>query len=376
MRIAQVSPLYESVPPRLYGGTERVVSYLTEELVRQGHEVTLFASGDSVTTARLVPVCPQALRSAQSCVDPVVHHVVMMERLFQRAAEFDIIHLHADYLHFSLARRSAVPSVTTLHGRLDLPDLQPLFREFTDAGVISISAAQRAPLPGAHWLGTVHHGLPEDRHPFWDRPGNYLAFLGRISPEKRVDRAVEIARRAGLPLKIAAKVDKVDREYFAREIEPLFVLPHVEYLGEIGEGAKRELLGNAVALLFPIDWCEPFGLVMIEAMACGTPIIAWRNGSVPEVMVDGVTGFIVGTLDEAVCATRRVGALSRAGCRRVFEERYTAARMARDYVTIYEQVLASAPGALLTGAIGLRHAREAVSSSAGPDVSRDEGFAA
>ncbi|MPZ21162.1 MAG: glycosyltransferase [Luteitalea sp.] len=376
MRIAQVSPLYESVPPRLYGGTERVVSYLTEELVQQGHEVTLFASGDSATTARLVPGCPEALRSAGSCLDPLAHHVLMLEQLFQRAEEFDIIHLHVDYLYFSLSRRSTVPSVTTLHGRLDLPDLQPLFREFSDTRVISISDAQRAALPGANWLGTVYHGLPEDRHTFYQGAGDYLAFVGRISPEKRVDRAIEIARRAEMPIKIAAKIDKQDREYFERDIAPLFVLPHVQYLGEIGESVKWELLGHARALLFPIDWCEPFGLVVIEAMACGTPVIACRKGSVPEVMVDGVTGFIVDTVDEAVCAVGHVRELSRAACRRVFEERYTAARMARDYVKIYDQVLAPAPSPVLIAAGVPRYAREIVSAANRPTLPGNRDFAA
>jgi len=339
MRIAQVAPLYESVPPRYYGGTERVVSYLTEELVRQGHEVTLFASGDSVTRARLVAACPRSLRLDPKCIDPLAHHVRMVEMVFQRAAEFDIIHFHIDYLHFPLARRYGVPHVTTLHGRLDLPDLEPLYREFQDMPVVSISNAQRRPLPWARWVGTVYHGLPRDLYTFREEPGRYLAFLGRISPEKRVDRAIEIARRVGMPLKVAAKVDRVDREYFETVIRPLLRGPWVEYIGEIGEAEKNDFLGQAYALLFPIDWPEPFGLVMIEALACGTPVIAYRNGSVPEIIEDGVTGFIVQSLEEAVEAVPKVAGLSRRRCRQVFEERFTAERMARDYLAVYRFIL-------------------------------------
>jgi glycosyltransferase involved in cell wall biosynthesis len=339
MRIAQVAPLYESVPPKYYGGTERVVSYLTEELVHQGHEVTLFASGDSVTKANLVAACRRSLRLNRHCVDQLSHQILMLEHVFQRAAEFDIIHFHVDYLHFPLSRRQPITHVTTLHGRLDIPDLSPLYQEFRDMPVISISNVQREPLPWANWQATVYHGIPADMYRFREEPGTYLAFLGRISPEKRVDRAIEIAKRVQIPLKIAAKVDPVDRRYFKREIEPLLGDPLVEHVGEIGDGEKNEFLGNAYALLLPIDWPEPFGLVIIEAMACGTPAIAYREGAVPEVMEEGLTGFIVESLEDAVKAVQRVPELSRRRCREVFEERFTAARMARDYVRIYERLI-------------------------------------
>src|SRR5438094_3258 len=294
MRIAQVAPLYESVPPKYYGGTERVVSYLTEELVRQGHEVTLFASGDSVTKARLIAACQRSLRLDKHCIDQFAHHIVMLERVFQQAREFDIVHFHVDYLHFSTSRRQQITHVTTLHGRLDIPDLLPLYQEFRDMPVISISNVQREPLPWANWQATVYHGLPADLYRFRAQPGSYLAFLGRISPEKRVDRAIEIAKRTGIPLKVAAKVDPVDKDYFEREIEPLLRDSAVaECVGEISDEEKDEFLGNAYALLFPIDWPEPFGLVMIEAMACGTPVIAYDGGAVSEVIEEGQTGFSV-----------------------------------------------------------------------------------
>ncbi len=341
MKIAQVAPLYESVPPQCYGGTERVVSFLTEELVRQGHEVTLFASGDSRTRARLVAGCPRALRLHESCVDKLAHHLVHLERVFAESALFDIIHFHCDYLHFPWSRRHPCRHVTTLHGRLDIPDLAPLYREFAGEPVISISDAQREPLAWANWQGTVYHGLPEDLYHLHEKPGQYLAFLGRISPEKRADRAIEIAARVGMPLKIAAKVDAADRDYYKNQIEPLLRKNRslVEFVGEIGEEAKDEFLGNAHALLFPIDWPEPFGLVMIEALACGTPVIAYRNGSVPEVMDDGVTGFVVDDLEGAVRAVERVPSLSRVECRRVFERRFNVQRMARDYLAIYSRLM-------------------------------------
>lgn len=339
MRIAQVAPLYESVPPHLYGGTERVVSYLTEELVRQGHDVTLFASGDSVTSARLISTCWRSLRLDPGCVDQIAHHVVMLEEVFRRADDFDVIHFHVDYFHFPWSRRHPVRQLTTLHGRLDLPDLVPLYHEYPEMPVVSISNDQRKPLPWLNWLATVHHGLPPDLHSCGKEPGGYLVFLGRISPEKRPDLAIEIAGRAGLPLKIAAKVDKVDQEYFEQAIRPLLSQPHVEFLGEIDERGKGELLGGARALLFPIDWPEPFGMVMIEAMACGTPVIAFRRGSVPEVMVDGRSGFVCGNVDEAVAAVGRLSEVPRQEVRRVFEERFTAERMARDYVAIYQRLL-------------------------------------
>lgn len=339
LRIAQVAPLYESVPPKYYGGTERVVSYLTEELVRQGHDVTLYASGDSVTKAHLVAPCRRSLRLDKHCMDQLAHHVLMLEMVFKDPDRFDIIHFHIDYMHFPISRRHRTPHLTTLHGRLDIPDLVPLYQEFREVPVVSISNSQREPLPWLNWQGTVYHGLPEDLYTFREEPGRYLAFLGRISPEKRVDRAIEIARRIGMPIKIAAKVDNVDKDYFEDVVEPLLRNPLVEYVGEIGEGEKDEFLGNAYALLFPIDWPEPFGLVMIEAMACGTPVIAYRRGSVPEVLEEGVTGFIVQGLEDAIEAVRRVPTLSRRRCREVFEERFSASRMVRDYLTIYKRLL-------------------------------------
>jgi glycosyltransferase involved in cell wall biosynthesis len=341
MKIAQVAPLYESVPPKYYGGTERVVSYLTEELVRQGHDVTLFASGDSETKARLIAAYRSSLRLDKRCQNQMAHHFVMLERLFQRAAEFDIVHFHIDYLHFPLSRRELITHVTTLHGRLDIPDLVPLYQEFQDMPVISISNGQREPLPWANWQATVYHGLPVDMYRFREKPGNYLAFLGRVSPEKRVDRAIEIARRVGMPLKIAAKVDPVDRDYFESVISPLLSNSPVEFVGEISDGEKDEFLGNAYALLFPIDWPEPFGLVMIEAMACGTPVIAYRGGAVPEIMEQGHTGFIVHGLENAVDAVQHIAQLSRKRCREVFEQRFTATRMAHDYVQQFERLIAS-----------------------------------
>ena len=339
MRIAQVAPLYESVPPKYYGGTERVVSYLTEELVRQGHEVTLFASGDSITKARLVAACRRSLRLDKHCIDQLAHHLVMLEHVFQRASEFDIVHFHVDYLHFSISRRQQITHVTTLHGRLDMPDLFPLYQEFRDMPVISISNVQREPLPWANWQATVYHGLRADLYRFRAEPGSYLAFLGRISPEKRVDRAIEIAKRVQIPLKIAAKVDRVDRKYFKSVIEPLLRDSLIEVVGEIGDREKDEFLGNAYALLLPIDWPEPFGLVMIEAMACGTPVIAYCGGAVPEIMEEGHTGFIVEELEGAVEAVRRIPKLSRKRCREVFEQRFTATRMANDYVRVYERLI-------------------------------------
>lgn len=343
MRIAQVAPLYESVPPKYYGGTERVVSYLTEELVRQGHEVTLFASGDSVTQARLIAPCSRALRLDKACIDRMAHHIVMLEQIFQDASHFDIIHFHIDYLHFPLSRRHTTPQVTTLHGRLDIPDLVPLYRQFRDMPVVSISDAQRQPLPWINWQETIYHGLPAKLYTLCDEPGAYLAFIGRISPEKRVDRAIEIAKRLDMPLKIAAKVDAEDQEYFANVVQPLLRHPLVEYVGEICESDKDVFLGHAYALLFPIDWPEPFGLAMIEAMACGTPVIAYRRGSVSEVIDEGVTGFIVDTLEEAVRAVENVASLSRKRCWEIFQERFSATRMAHDYVTLYRQLVEAKP---------------------------------
>jgi glycosyltransferase involved in cell wall biosynthesis len=342
MKIAQVAPLYESVPPKYYGGTERVVSYLTEELIRQGHDVTLFASGDSVTEAHLVAPREHALRLDDQCVDQLAPHMILLQQVFEQAQAahpFDLIHFHTDYLHFPLAMQLRIPHVTTLHGRLDLPDLVPLYQAFPTIPVVSISDSQRTPLPWLNWQGTVYHGLPEDLYTFRERPGTYLAFLGRISPEKGVDQAIAIAQRAGMPLKIAAKVDEADRDYFAEVVQPLLDGPLIECVGELQEGQKDASLGQAYAVLFAIDWPEPFGLVMIEALACGTPVIAYRRGSVPEVLEDGVTGWIVEGLDEAVQAVERVPMLSRPRCRQVFEERFSAARMTRDYVRIYQRLL-------------------------------------
>ena len=340
MKIAQIAPLYESVPPKLYGGTERVVSYLTEELVREGHDVTLFASGDSNTAARLCPISPRSLRlEGKNIVDPLAHHILMIETVARQADKFDVLHFHIDYLHFPVTRRSHLSAVTTLHGRLDIADVHPLFREFSDMNLVSISNAQRRPMPWAGWIGTVYHGLPEDLYrPQLQHLGTYLAFVGRISPEKRVDRAIEIAKRAGMPIKIAAKVDAADKEYFDSEIRKLLNHPLVEYIGEIGDHEKSEFLGNAYALVFPIDWPEPFGLALIEAMACGTPVIAYRMGSVPEIIEEGETGFIVDNMDDAVSAVHRVRALDRAVCRRIFEQRFTVSRMCADYLKIYKQI--------------------------------------
>jgi glycosyltransferase involved in cell wall biosynthesis len=343
MRIAQVAPLAESVPPPGYGGTERVVGYLTEALVRLGHEVTLFASGDSRTSAELIPCSPRAVRLDDSVVDPIAHTVVELECVAAEARRFDVIHWHLDYFHFPMSRRLKVPHVTTLHGRLDIPDLQPIYDEFGDMPVVSISNDQRAPLPQARWIETVHHGMPLDELEPRVASGEYLAFLGRISPEKRADRAIEVARRAGMPLRIAAKIDDVDREYFDNEIEPLLEADHVEFVGEIGPEEKAEFLGHARALLFPIDWAEPFGLVMIESMACGTPVIAYRSGSVPEVIDDGVSGFIVEDIDGAVDAVRRLDELDRGAVRAAFEARFSVERMARDYVKVYERLIAGWP---------------------------------
>jgi glycosyltransferase involved in cell wall biosynthesis len=340
MRIAQIAPLYEAVPPKFYGGTERVVSYLTEALVELGHDVTLFASGDSVTSATLEAAWPRALRLDPSIRDPFAPHVLLLEQVRRVAADFDVLHFHLDYLPFSLFADAETPSVTTLHGRLDLPELQPVFNTFTDSPVISISESQRIPLPQARWLGNVYHGLPEKLlTPQPHCEPEYLAFLGRICPEKRVDTAIRIAAMSGLPLKIAAKVDKADQDYFKSEIEPLLSHANVEFIGEIDETRKPEFLSRAKALLFPIDWCEPFGLVMIEAMACGTPVIAFNRGSVPEVIDHAVTGYIVEDVQGAVAALQRLDELSREEIRAQFERRFTAQAMAREYVERYTALI-------------------------------------
>jgi glycosyltransferase involved in cell wall biosynthesis len=351
MRIAQVAPLMESVPPQLYGGTERVVAFLTDALVRLGHEVTLFASGDSRTTARLIPAWPQALRLGGACDDSLAPHLLMLEEVAARAQEFDVLHFHVSQFHFPLARRLPTAHITTLHGRLDIPELRPLYQEFNDIPVVSISDAQREPLLDAGWVGTIHHGLPLDLLRFQPRPGRYLAFVGRIAREKRVDRAIAIATACGQPLRIAAKVDPADREYFEREIRHLLDNPLVEFIGEISEAQKSDFLGGATALLFPIDWPEPFGLVMIEALACGVPVVAFRGGSVPEIIDHGETGFIVDTLDEAIEATRNVHRLGRRQCRASFERRFNVTRMAAEYAVLYERLIARRRrGAVLTGA--------------------------
>lgn len=339
MVIAQVSPLFESVPPKLYGGTERVVQWLTDELVRQGHEVILFASGDSVTLGKLIASTPQALRLSGDGSDALAHHFVMLERVFRSIHEFDVTHFHVDYLHYPLSRLYRVPHVSTLHGRLDIPDLVSLYQEYREMPVVSISNAQRRPLPWLNWLGTVYHGMPPDLFSFKEGPGKYLAFLGRISPEKGVERAIRIARQVGMPLKIAAKVDKGDKDYFDTTVRPLLSEPGIEYVGEIGQHEKNDFLGDAVAMLFPIDWPEPFGLVMIEAMACGTPVVAFRNGSVPEIMFDGLTGIICESVEQAVECFDRVAALSRRKCREVFETRFTSERMTRDYLRLYTKTI-------------------------------------
>lgn len=342
MRIAQIAPLAEAVPPKLYGGTERVVSWLTEELVAQGHEVVLFASGDSVTSAELVPCVPRGLRLS-GIRDHVASHLAMLRQVRRRAHEFDIIHFHVDLLPNAMFQDLAHKCVMTLHGRLDLPDHMPVYEMFPEMPLVSISDFQRRPMPPcANWLATIYHGLPQQNCPFDARGGDYLAFLGRISSEKRPDRAIEIATRAGIPLKIAAKVDVNDREYFKTVVRPLLDNPLVEFIGEIDEQRKGDFLGGARALLMPIDWPEPFGLVMIESMSAGTPVIAWRNGSVPEVIADGESGFVVSSIPEAVAAVQAAAGLDRRAVRRAFEARFTARRMADDYTRAYTRLMEAA----------------------------------
>ena len=340
MKIAQIAPLIESVPPRLYGGTERVVSYLSEELVRLGHDVTLFASGDSISSAELVPCCTRALRLNPTVRDTIPHFMLMIDNVRERAEEFDVLHFHIDLFHFPLFRSLAGRTLTTLHGRQDLEDLKPFYSRFGEMPLVSISDDQRKPLPHAKFLATIHHGIPADLHRPSFKEGRYLAFLGRISPEKRPDRAIRIARAAGIPLKIAAKVDRVDEDYFRKNILPLIDGRDVEFIGEINEREKTKFLGEAAALLFPVDWPEPFGLVMIEAMACGTPVLAFRCGSIPEVIDNGVTGKVVDSEEEAIAALPRILSYDRRAVRQRFEERFTVTRMAKDYVSIYRQLLA------------------------------------
>lgn len=338
MRIAQISPLVESVPPILYGGTERVVSYLTEELIRQGQSVTLFASGDSITSANLVSPCETALRFDQACQDPLAYITLMLDDVFQSVSDFDIMHFHLDYVHLPLWRRQQCPAVTTLHGRLDLEQLVPIYKRFAEMPLVSISIAQRAPLAWANWKANVYHGLPLDLYQPHYEVGKYLAYLGRIAPEKRPDLAIEIAVRSGMPLKIAAKVDRVDRAYFEQQIKPRLAHPSIEYVGELTDTEKERFLGEAYALLFPIDWPEPFGLVMIEAMACATPVVAFRRGSVPEIIDHGTTGYIVDSCEQALTALQEIPQLNRREIRRYFEKRFSAERMALEYVSLYEQL--------------------------------------
>src|SRR5688572_4721858 len=338
MRIAQVAPLFERVPPVTYGGTERVVAYLVDALVELGHEVTLFASGDSRTRARLVSAAPNSLRLDSTCRDTMAPQIRELELVSRMAHRFDVIHFHTGFLHLPLTRYLPAPSVTTMHGRLDMDELAPLMKEFRDVPLVSISDDQQRPCPHQRWCATVYHGLPSRLLPYNASPDDYVAFVGRISPEKRLDRAIEIARRAGMELRVAAKIDAADREYFNAEIAGLMTQPHVTYLGEIGEAEKAELLGGARALLFPIDWPEPFGMVVIEALSCGTPVLAWPGGSVPELLEPDVTGWIVDSIDKAVEALRRVDAIDRAACRAAFEQRFTADRMARDYLAVYKRL--------------------------------------
>jgi glycosyltransferase involved in cell wall biosynthesis len=342
MRIAQIAPLTEAIPPKLYGGTERVIHWLTEELVALGHDVTLFASGDSRTSADLVPVWPRALRLDGAVCDPCALHMMMLEHVRRRAADFDLLHFHLDYYPFSLFSRQSTPFVTTLHGRIDLPEHQPVFTTFSSIPVVSISDAQRLPLPQAGWVRTIHHGIPEHLLTPQPEKPSYLAFIGRISPEKATDRAIRIAQRCGLPLRIAAKVDKVDREYFETRVRPLLASPDVDYIGEISDGEKSEFFSGAIALLAPIDWPEPFGLVSIEAMACGTPVVAFNRGAVPEIIEHGLTGFVVEDETSAVAAVARVNLLSRKKIRSRFEDRFTARRMAQDYVEVYRGLIEAA----------------------------------
>ena len=341
MRIAQVAPLWESVPPKLYGGTERIVSYLTEELVRLGHDVTLFASGDSVTTAHLAAICPRALRESTGIFNRDAPMTMLLEQALGRPGGFDLIHSHLDFLGFPLARRNSIPTLTTFHGRLDLPELLPVFREYAEMPMVSISNAQRKPVSWANWHATVYHGLPRSLYTLQPNPGGYLAFLGRIAPEKRPDHAIEVAKRVGIPLRIAAKVDAMDQKYFHTEIEPLLSDPLIEYLGEITDKEKDEFLGNAMALVCPYDWPEPFGLVLIEALACGTPVLAYRRGSIPEIIEHEETGFVCESLEDMTAAVQRLPDIDRRRCRWTFEQRFSVERMTQDYLRVYEQALGS-----------------------------------
>jgi glycosyltransferase involved in cell wall biosynthesis len=376
MRIAQIAPLHERVPPKLYGGTERVVSFLTEELVRQGHDVTLFASGDSQTSAKLVRCCDMALRLNPTVQNALPYHMIMLDAVGRRIDEFDILHFHIDVFHAPLVRDIADRTLTTLHGRLDLPDLAPFYAAFRDLPLASISNDQQQYLSNVNWLGTAYHGLPRDLLAFRSKADGYLAFLGRISPEKRPDRAIEIAALSGMPLKIAAKVDRADQTYWENKIRPMVAThPNVEFIGEIDEHEKADFLGGASALLFPIEWPEPFGLVIIEAMACGTPVIAYRRGSVPEIIEENVSGFVVDSIGEAVTAVQRVAGLDRTKVRAEFERRFTAERMARDYLDIYRKLLSvrsrGAQVRMLTGRNGVWQAMQLAQSAPSVEIDHD-----
>ncbi len=339
MRIAQVAPLFERVPPEAYGGTERVIAVLTEELITQGHEVTLFATGDSVTRARLVAAVDHALRDERMQHSWLAYHTIQMDMVGKHAADFDLIHFHTDYFHFPITRQLGVPHLTTLHGRLDLPELVPLYQYYRKIPLVSISDSQRTPLPWANWCRTIYHGLPVPDSSYLRDPQEYFAFIGRISPEKRVDRAIEIAVQCGVPLYIAAKIDKEDEDYYKQCVRPLLHHPLVHFLGELSDQEKLKLLGQAKALLFPIDWPEPFGLVMIESFSCGTPVIAYRHGSVAEIMEEGITGFIVNDQEQAVYAARNIGKIDRKKCRNSFDRRFTVTHMASNYASLYRKLM-------------------------------------
>jgi glycosyltransferase involved in cell wall biosynthesis len=370
MKIAQIAPLMESVPPRLYGGTERIVSYLTEELVLLGHDVTLFASGDSVTSAKLVPCVPKALRLDPDVRDSIPHYLLMLDHVGGVADRFDILHFHIDQLHFPMFRPIAARTVTTVHGRQDHADLNPLYLGFSEMPLVSISDAQRRPVSHANFVATVHHGIPVDLHqPIFHPHGGYVAFLGRMSREKRPDRAIAIARALGVPLKIAAKVDRSDEAFFREQIAPMLDGPGIEFVGEINEQQKTAFLGEALALLFPIDWPEPFGLSMIEAMACGTPVLAFRCGSVPEIVEDDITGVVVDTMEDAIAALPRVIGIDRQKVRRRFEQRFSAARMAKDYIAAY-QVLLRSPKRVDGVEADEKPRRPPLPEEASPNVSR------
>ena len=353
MKVAQIAPLWESVPPVLYGGTERVVSFITEELVRQGHDVTLFASGDSTTKARLIPMCPEALRLSKVITNYDAPLTAMLEKAFSVADEFDIIHSHLEFLPFPLAKRCRTPTLTTLHARLDLPELVPVFRKFADLPVVSISDAQRAPMPWVNWQATIHHGLPKELYAPHAESGKYLVFLGRIAPEKGLDQAIEIAKRVEMPLRIGAKIDPTNAEYYHAVIEPLLDHPLIEFVGEVTDLEKDDFIGDAYAMLAPYDWPEPFGLVFIESLACSTPVIAYRRGSIPEIIDHGITGFVCETMEEMIQSVRHVSLLKRAQCRQAFEARFSTERMVRDYIKVYEQLVGvqAKPSSLLPQAI-------------------------